>query len=156
MKKMVLIIVCLFIVIGCDLLKKDEVLDDYVSYEYLELGSIDSDSIAYRNMLLTTYSKYLEVMSHYNLDGSILEEDFDKYNYLVLIAEDKYCDGSIDKLKGMKIDDVIDVKFNITASCRECAIKYYLYLVKVSKSELNEEKEVKYTYESTNELYCDK
>ena len=157
MKKIIFIIICLVLLTGCDILKKEEVIDDFEEVRSLYYGQIDSDKIAYRNMLFTTYDKYVEFVKHYSIKKQLYEDEFEKNNYIVLIAEDKYCDGAIDKFKGIKLEkDKLNVKFLITKTCKECSIKYYLYLIEVPKDTINEEKDIKYIYEPTNEVYCDK
>ena len=157
MKRVLLLLLVLITITGCDLLKKEEEIDDYEKINYYEGGLIDSEKIAYRNMLITDYDKYLEIVNHYNVKFDISQENFTKYNYLVLLAEDRYCDGKINSLKGFKEeDDEYYVKFNITKSCNECSIKYYLYLAELDKNKYPEEKVVKYDYNQTNNVYCDK
>ena len=157
MKKIVIILLGLFIITGCDLLKKEEVDDGYSEVDYIDYGEVESDRIAYRNMLITTYDKYNEVIKHYKVKSKIKETDFKDNNYIVLVAEYKYCDGDIEKLKGIKLEeDILNVKFIVKKSCKECSKKFYLYLIKVKKSEINVEKDINYEYEGSNELYCDK
>jgi hypothetical protein len=156
MKKIIILLLGIFLFTGCDLLKKEEVPDGYTKVNYLSYGQIDADKIAYRSMLITTYNKYKEVIKHYDVKNKLKEEDFKNNNYVVVIGEDKYCEGKIEELKGIKLyDDYISVKFKITQTCDECSNRYYLYLVEVSKKELSEEKEVKYEYEPINEVYCE-
>ncbi len=157
MKKILLIISFLFCLTGCELLEKEETIDDYEKVNYFEGGPIDSDKIAYQNMLITSYSKYLEVINHDNIQIDIIEENFTKFNYLTLIAEDRYCNGKIDSLAGIKLEDnELYVRFNINKTCNECAIRYYLYFVELDKSKYREEKVVRYEYVPINEIYCDK
>lgn len=157
MKKIFILLLSIFIITGCDLLKKEEVPDGFSEVKAIEYGQIDSDRRAYRNMLITTYEKYQEVINHYNVKSKLKEEDFVNNNYIVVLAENIYCDGAINYLKGIKIEDKeIKVKFRITKTCKECSIKFYLYLVEVSKKDVPEEKDVKYLYEPVNEIYCDK
>ena len=157
MKKIILTILLLLCLTGCTLLNKEKDLNEYESIKYYEGGPIDSDKIAYQNMLITSYSKYLEVINHYNIQLDIKEENFTKFNYLTLIAEDRYCNGKIDSLAGIKLEDnELYVRFNINKTCNECAIRYYLYLVELDKSKYREEKVVRYEYVPINEIYCDK
>lgn len=157
MKKILIIILSIFILTGCDLFKKEEVDDGYNKVNYIDYGQIESDKIAYRSMLLTNYDKYKEVIKHYKVKSKLSDKDFKDHNYIVVIGEDKYCDGKLEKLKGIKIyDDYISVKFTIFKTCDECSIRYYLYLVEVDKKEVKSEKEIRYEYEATNEVYCDK
>ncbi len=157
MKKMLLLFISIFLLTGCDILKKEEKPDDYEKVKYYDGGHIDSEKIAYRNMLITTYDKFQEVVNHYNIKSEIKEENFNKYNYLVLIGEDRYCNGKIESLGGIKEEDnEIYVKFNINKTCNECAIEYYLYFVELDKNKYNEEKVVQYEYNPIKNIYCDK
>ena len=157
MKKILLVLLMLVFLTGCDLLKKEEEPDDYTKVKYYEGGHIDSDRIAYRNMLITNYDKLQEILNHYNIQSEIKVEDFAKYNYLVLIGEDRYCNGKIDSLAGIKEeDDEIYVKFNINKTCNECAIEYYLYFVELDKTKYTEEKVIQYEYNPIKNIYCDK
>ncbi len=67
MKKMLLLFISIFLLTGCDILKKEEKPDDYEKVKYYDGGHIDSEKIAYRNMLITTYDKFQEVVNHYNI-----------------------------------------------------------------------------------------
>ena len=157
MKKILLTILLVICLTGCDLLTKEEDLDDYEKVKYYEGGHIDSDRIAYRNMLITDYAKLQEVLNHYNIKTEIKEENFEKYNYLILVGEDRYCNGKIDSLAGIKLeDDEIYARFNINKTCNECAIEFYLYFVELDKNKYNEEKVVQYEYNPINNVYCDK
>lgn len=156
MKKILLIISFLFCLTGCELLEKEETIDDYEKVNYFEGGHIDSDIIAYRNVLITNYDKLSEVINHYGIQTKITEENFEKYNYLVIIGEDRYCNGKIESFGGIKIEDnEYFVKFNINKTCNECAIEYYLYLVELDKTKYSEEKVVQYEYNPVNNVYCD-
>ena len=157
MKKILLTILLVICLTGCDLLTKEEDLDDYEKVKYYEGGHIDSDRIAYRNMLITDYAKLQEVLNHYNIKTEIKEENFEKYNYLILVGEDRYCNGKIDSLAGIKLeDDEIYARFNINKTCNECAIEFYLYFVELDKNKYNEEKVVQYEYNPIKNVYCDK
>ena len=157
MKKILLTILLVICLTGCDLLTKEEDLDDYEKVKYYEGGHIDSDRIAYRNMLITDYAKLQEVLNHYNIKTEIKEENFEKYNYLILVGEDRYCNGKIDSLAGIKLeDDDIYARFNINKTCNECAIEFYLYFVELDKNKYNEEKVVQYEYNPIKNVYCDK
>ena len=157
MKKVLLTLLLLICLTGCDLLKKEDNLEDYEVVKYYEGGHIDSDKIAYRNMLITNYAKLQEVLNHYQIKTEIKEENFNKYNYLVLIGEDRYCNGKIDSLAGIKLeDDEIYARFNINKTCNECAIEFYLYFVELDKNKYNEEKVVQYEYNPIKNVYCDK
>ena len=157
MKKVLIAIVFMFFLTGCDLLNKEEDLSDYEKVKYYEGGHIDSDKIAYRNMLLTSYEKYQEVINHYNIQTDIKEENFAKYNYLVLIGENRYCNGKLDSLAGIKLEDnELYARFIIDKTCDECAIEFYLYFVELDKTKYNEEKTVQYEYSPIKNIYCDK
>ncbi len=150
-------LISIILLTGCDILKKEEVPDGYEKVKTIEYGQIDADRIAYRNMLITNYAKYQEIINHYNVESKLKEEDFEKNNYIVLIGEDRYCDGKIDSFKGIKIEkDTINVKFRIEKTCKECSIKFYLYLIEVEKEKVPVEKDVKYYYEPIKDIYCDK
>ena len=157
MKKVLLTLLLLICLTGCDLLNKEDDLEDYEVVKYYEGGHIDSDKIAYRNMLITNYEKLQEVLNHYNIKTEIKEENFKKYNYLILVGEDRYCNGKIDSLAGIKLeDDEIYARFNINKTCNECAIEFYLYFVELDKNKYNEEKVVQYEYNPIKNIYCDK
>ena len=157
MKKIIVLLCLLLCLTGCDLLKKEEELDDYEKVKYYEGGHVDSDKIAYRNMLITSFDKLQEVVNHYNIKTEITAEKFAKYNYLILIGEDRYCNGKIDSLAGIKEeDDEIFAKFNINKTCNECAIEYYLFFVELDKTKYSEEKVVQYEYNPIKNIYCDK
>lgn len=157
MKKIILAIMLMICITGCDLLKKEEIVDEFEKVKYYEGGQIDSDRIAYRNMLISSYDKLQEVENHYDFHPDITAEKFEKYNYLVLIGEDRYCNGKIESLAGIKEeDDEIHARFNINKTCDECAIKFYLYFVELDKNKYNQEKIVQYEYNPIKNVYCEK
>ena len=131
-------------------------MSEYEKVKYYEGGHIDSDKIAYRNILLKDYQKYLEVINHYNIKTDIKEENFNKYNYLVLIGENRYCNGSIKSLAGIKTEDgELYARFDIDKTCDECAIEYFPYFVELDNNKYNEEKIVQYEYNPIKNIYCD-
>ncbi len=87
MKKVIIILLSVFFITGCDLLKKEEVDDGYKKVDTISYGEVESDRIAYRNMLITTYEKYNEVIKHYKVKNKLKESDFKNNNYIVLVAE---------------------------------------------------------------------
>lgn len=151
MKKFIMFVVAGIIIILGYLLLTKKYEDKSNSLYFVRAGSIDIDDLSYKDILITEYEKYQEVMLRYQMEESISKEEFEKYNFLVLIIENDYCSGVVNDIidNGYK-DNIINISVNIDSNCDMCATKNEMYLVRFSKNYIKDNYKVNMDYSDIN------
>ncbi len=129
--------------------------------EYLDTlyyGEMNSTMIIVDNMLekydksiLRNYNEYEEFINNYNLKNKLKEADFTNNYYVIVLAEDSTCQGKINGIKDVEINNSISIVIGYNASCGECSKKYFLYLVPIEKTTKTK---VNYEYVKDNNPIC--
>lgn len=151
MKKFIMFFIAIVIIIlGCIILK-NKYENKNNSLYFVRAGSIDIDDLSYKDVLITEYEKYQEVMLRYQMEEAISKEEFEKYNFLVLIIENDYCSGIVSDImdNGYK-DNIINLSVNIDSNCDMCATKNEMYLVRFNKNYIKDNYKVNMDYSDIN------
>lgn len=123
---------------------------------YINVGSIDGDDLIYKDLLVKSYDKYKEILSHYEIQETLVDDDFVKYDYLAIVIENDYCNGQIDSISDATINgSLVDIIVDIKASCGACAPVYELYFVRFDKDTIKNDYKVNIEYDHINKLSCD-
>ena len=84
-------------------------------------GSIADDDLIYKDVLVKDYSKYQEILSHYEMQEDLIKDDFIDYDYLAIVVENVYCGGEIHGISDAKVNDnIINITVDIETSCSPC------------------------------------
>lgn len=151
---LVAIVICFFL-----FSKKEKVIE---KVENLNYGRIDIDNYSskeniekYKNTIIKEYSEYQEVLKYYSKSVDLKKKDFEKNDYLVVIAEMHYCGGKINDIRKIDIQDKkVVVEIGINATCGPCGAEYYLFLIPVAKNKIDNNKEIEYKYITENNREC--
>lgn len=119
-------------------------------------GSIADDDLIYKDVLVKDYSKYQEILSHYEMQEDLIKDDFIDYDYLAIVVENVYCGGEIHGISDAKVNDnIINITVDIEASCSPCPSVHELYFVRFDKNIIKDDYKVNINYKNINKLNCD-
>ncbi len=159
MKKSIIMIVIaiVIIVIGSVIIvKNNQNKKQIVKPFYLFVATIDESDELYKDKVIQTYDEYNELLEHYQAQSTIDESDFEKYEYLSIIIENNYCNGSIEGIESADINkDTVDVLVNIKSSCGVCAPIKLLYFIRFEKGKLQSDIKTNIKYRQINNVKCD-
>lgn len=129
----------------------------YIRYDSQDNNKNEVDQ--YNRRFLTSYDDYRVFIDNTNYESKLDKSDFNANSYVLIFAENKYCGGGINQIKGIEKDKngnnnslLISIGYNI--SCVECPSNYTLLLVPVEKSQTNENTVVLENYVKENFPEC--
>ena len=118
-------------------------------------GSIDNEDSNYKDVLVKDYNRYKEMLSHYEMQEDLTEEDFANHDYLAIVVENDYCGGEIVGISDVKLNNNdIDVTVDIEASCGPCPSVYELYFIQFDKDIIKDNYKVNIDYKNIKQLNC--
>lgn len=122
----------------------------------INAGSIADDDLIYKDILVKDYTKYQEILSHYEMQEDLTKDDFIDYDYLAIVVENDYCGGEIHGISDAKVNDnIINITVDIETSCSPCPSVHELYFVRFDKNIIKDNPKVNIDYNSINKLDCD-
>ena len=109
-----------------------------------------------KNILITNYNEYKNIISTYNSDDILSENDFNNYNYLLVILNLDECRESITDIKSLDIkDNNIKLIFNVDGRCGVCALTTKYYYIRIDKNKISNLDNVDIDYNVTKQQTCD-
>ena len=122
---------------------------------FINYGTITEIS-NFKDTLISDYQTYETFINYYEVESKLTKDDFENHNYLVLMPEQNYCDGTLEGINTItRKDDTIVATFDIKASCGSCTPIYNLYLYELDKNTLPPTYKVNYEYNQVNTINCD-
>lgn len=152
MKKLLIFIITIIIlvIIICLLIIFKKRNYQLINYEYLNAYYIEEQID--KELLITNYNDYINLIDKYNLDKSLKEEDFNNFDYLV-IFDSNMCDKEkeIGSIK-YYLDNTLEITYNIHKKCGLCAPHTDIYLYKIDKLNINK---ITKKYKKLKDEVCD-
>lgn len=117
---------------------------------YTFIGTIDTNDETYKDRVIDTYSEYIELVDMYQVQSTLNEQDFDKYDYLAVIFGSDVCNYSVDKINNANINgDQVNISVEIKSDSSEyCMVEKKLYLIRFDKEKLPESVNTKIEYKN--------
>ena len=129
MKKFLILILFLFILLGCT--KKNY---QVVSFKYTNSSYLDTQ-INNKELLLTSYNEYQTFINKYNLDNEIDESDFTN-NYYLVIFDNNMCNTEKEINNIKYYNDTLEIIYNKHNICGLCSPHTDIYFYKIDKIEI--------------------
>ncbi len=130
----------------------------YIKYYEVD-NSAESIAQQYSRKILTTYDDYRVFIDNTKFESKLVAEDFIENSYIILFAENGYCDGTINKINNLKSQSIgessnIMIGIGYNESCEKCPTKYTLFLIPMNKNKLGVNSVILDSYEKESFPKC--
>ena len=150
MKKFLVSVICVLtfstLLVGCNKQNGSNIKFEYIYDDYID------EEINEKDLLLSTYEDYQNLINKYYLQTNIEQEEFDKYNILV-VFDSNYCDSE-KEIKSINYqDNKLEILYNVHKICGLCAPHTNLYFYRIDK--INSDVILKTKYKRIKDEKCD-
>ena len=106
--------------------------------------------------MLKSHEEYEKFKKEYNIETQITKKDFNDNYYIIVFAENNYCNGKTNGIRSIEItDNEVKIDIGYDGSCNTCTPTYKLFIVPIEKDKINEKATVvSYKYTVENKYKC--
>ena len=150
MKKYLVSVICVLalstLLVGCNKQNGNNINFKYIYDDYID------EEINEKDLLLSTYEDYKNLINKYYLQTNIEQEEFKNYDYIV-VFDSNYCDSE-KEIKSINYqDNKLEILYNVHKICGLCAPHTNIYFYRINK--LDNDVKLKFKYKKIKDEKCD-